>query len=248
MMLLEGRGLSKRYRRHGVGVDALKDVGFTLDDGEILGIVGKSGSGKSTLLRLVSGLERPDKGELLLEGKPLHPRRTREEYRTLQMIFQNAAGSFQPRRKIAASIRDAVKSLCGSGAEPDLEELCALVGLDPELAERYPRELSGGQCQRFAIARAVAVEPRILLCDEITSALDVSTQAQVLQLLADICRRKHMAALFVSHDLAVVSCLCSRVMVLYQGEPVEEGPVRQIIDDPREEYTKRLISSVLEVK
>jgi ABC-type dipeptide/oligopeptide/nickel transport system ATPase subunit len=248
MTLLEGRDISKRYTRKGLQVEALKDVSFPLEDGEILGIVGESGSGKSTLLRLLSGLERPDKGEFLLDGKPLPPQRTKEQYRSIQMIFQDAVGSFQPRRRISASIREGVKSLCGRDAEPDMAALCAMVGLSPALAERYPRELSGGQCQRFAIARAVAASPRILLCDEITSALDVSTQAQVLQLLAEICREKHMAALLVSHDLSVVSCLCSRVMVLYQGVLVEEGPVRRVIDAPEEEYTKRLISSVLEVK
>ncbi len=248
MSLLEGRGLCKRYARKGEAVEALQEVDFTLADGEILGVVGESGSGKSTLLRLVSGLERPDRGELLLEGRPLPARRTKEQYRAIQMIFQDAPGSFHPRRTVAASLRDSVRSLCGRGTEPDMDALCAMVGLPPELAERYPRELSGGQCQRFAIARAMAAGPRILLCDEITSALDVSTQAQVLQLLAEICREKHMAALFVSHDLSVVSCLCSRVMVLYRGMLVEEGPVRRVIDAPQEEYTKRLLDSVLEVR
>ena len=248
MSLLEGRDISKRYNRRGLRVEALKGISFTLEDGEILGVVGESGSGKSTLLKQISGLETPDKGELLLDGSPLPPRRTKAQYRAIQMIFQDAQGSFQPRRRISASIRDAVKSLCGREAEPDMGELCAMVGLSPALAERYPRELSGGQCQRFAIARAMAVNPRILLCDEITSALDVSTQAQVLQLLADICRVRHTAALFVSHDLAVVSCLCSRVMVMYQGALVEEGPVRRVIDAPAEEYTRKLLASVLEVK
>ena len=246
-MLLEGRGLFKGYSRSGISVEALKGVSFSLGEGEILGIVGESGSGKSTLLRLLSGLEKPDGGAFLLDGKPLPAKRTKEQYRAMQMIFQDAVGSFQPRRRVSASIRDAVKSLCGRDAEPDLEGLCALVGLSPALAERRPRELSGGQCQRFAIARAVAAGPRILLCDEITSALDVSTQAQVLQLLGDICREKNMAALFVSHDLAAVSCLCSRVVVLYQGALVEEGPVRRVIGAPKEAYTKQLLDSVLEV-
>ncbi len=248
MSLLEARDISKSYRRNGLRTDALRDVRFTLDDGEILGVVGESGSGKSTLLRLLSGLEKPDRGEFLLDGKPLPAKRTKEQYRAIQMIFQDAPGSFQPRRRVAASIREAVKSLCGRAAEPDLDKLCALVGLSPDLAQRYPRELSGGQCQRFAIARAVAASPRILLCDEITSALDVSTQAQVLRLLADICREEHMAALFVSHDLSVVSCLCSRVLVLYEGSLVEEGPVRRVIGAPEEAYTKRLLDSVLEVR
>ena len=246
-MLLEGRELTKGYFRSGVSVEALKGVSFSLDEGEILGIVGESGSGKSTLLKLVSGLEKPDRGELLLDGVPLPHRRTKAHYRAIQMVFQDPMGSFHPRRRISASIREAVRNLCGRDSGVEMEELCALVGLDPALAERYPRELSGGQCQRFAIARAVAAGPRILLCDEITSALDVSTQAQVLGLLAEICRKKRMAAIFVSHDLAVVSCICRRIMVLREGALVEEGTVRQVIDTPREAYTRQLIASVLEV-
>ena len=248
MNLLEGNHIHKAYARGNSSVKALNDVSFTLGDGEILGVVGESGSGKSTLLKQISGLEAPDSGEILLDGKPLGNRRTRDDFRTIQMIFQDAVGSFHPRRRISASIRESVHNLCGRDAEPDLEGLCALVGLDPTLAERYPRNLSGGQCQRFAIARAVAVEPRLLLCDEITSALDVSSQAQVLKLLADIVREKHMSAIFVSHDLAVVSCICDRVMVMYRGEVVESGAVRSVIDHPQDDYSKKLISSVLEVR
>ena len=152
MNLLEGKHIFKTYARGSTSVQALIDVDFTLGDGEILGIVGESGSGKSTLLRQISGLETPDRGEILLSGRPLSGKRTREDYRTIQMIFQDAVGSFHPRRKIRSSIREAVHNLCGKSTEPDLEALCALVGLDPTLADRYPRNLSGGQCQRFAIA------------------------------------------------------------------------------------------------
>ena len=248
MIILEGKGLCKTYRRGGRSVQALTDVDFKLAEGEILGVVGESGSGKSTLLRQISGLEAPDAGELRLYGKPLGTRRTREDYRTMQMIFQDAVGSFHPRRKIAASIRETVRSLRGREARFDLGELASLVGLSAELAERYPRDLSGGQCQRFAIARALAVDPKILLCDEITSALDVSSQAQVLQLLADICRERKLSALFVSHDLAVVSTICDRVMVMHRGRVVEEDNIRAVIDTPRNEYTKQLIGSVLEIR
>ena len=247
MTILEGKHICKRYRRRGVSVDALTDVSFTLSEGEILGIVGESGSGKSTLLRQISGLETPDSGELLLDGTPLGAKRTKENYRTIQMIFQDAVGSFQPRRKIAGSIREAVRNLSDTREEPDWQTLCALVQLPLELAERYPRDLSGGQCQRFAIARAMAVHPRILLCDEITSALDVSSQAQILRLLADLHREKGMSVIFVSHDLAVVRSLCDRVMVMYGGRCVEEGAVADVIHAPKEDYTKKLISSVLEV-
>ncbi len=248
MNLLEGKQINKTYARGRSGVRALIDVDFTLGDGEILGVVGESGSGKSTLLKQISGLETPDSGDILLSGRPLGKKRALADYRTIQMIFQDAVGSFHPRRRIGASIRESVRNLCGRDNESDLEGLCALVGLDPTLAERYPRSLSGGQCQRFAIARAVAVGPRILLCDEITSALDVSSQAQVLKLLADVVRGKRMSAIFVSHDLAVESCICDRVMVMYRGRVVEEGDVRSVIDRPQEDYSKKLISSVLEVR
>ena len=123
-----------------------------------------------------------------------------------------------------------------------------MVGLAPELAQRYPRDLSGGQCQRFAIARAMAAGPELLLCDEITSALDAATQAQILALIRTLCREKHMAALFVSHDLAVVSRLCSRVLVMKDGHTVEEGCTAQIIQAPKEAYTQRLIASVMELR
>ena len=247
MTILEGRHICKRYKRRGVSVDALSDVSFRLEEGEILGVVGESGSGKSTLLRQISGLETPDSGELLLDGAPLPAKRTKAHYRTIQMIFQDAVGSFQPRRRIDASIREAVRNLSDAREEPDWQTLCTMVQLPLELAERYPRDLSGGQCQRFAIARAMAVHPRILLCDEITSALDVSSQAQILRLLADLHREKGMSVIFVSHDLAVVRTLCDRVMVLYGGKLVEEGAVADVIRAPREDYTKKLISSVLEV-
>ena len=247
MTILSGNNICKRYRRRGVSVDALSDVDFKLEEGEILGVVGESGSGKSTLLRLISGLEAPDSGELLLDGKPLGTKRTKEDYRTIQMIFQDAVGSFHPRRRISASIRETVRNLSDTREEPDWQTLCAMVQLPLELAERYPRDLSGGQCQRFAIARAMAVHPRILLCDEVTSALDVSSQAQMLRLLSDLHREKNMSVIFVSHDLAVVRSLCDRVMVMYGGRLVEEGKVADVIQTPREAYTRKLISSVLEV-
>ncbi|MBQ3276564.1 MAG: ABC transporter ATP-binding protein [Oscillospiraceae bacterium] len=248
MIILEGKNIGKRYRRREFSVDALSDVSFTLNEGEILGIVGESGSGKSTLLRQIAGLEIPDAGELLLDGRPLPAKRTKENYRTIQMIFQDAVGSFHPRRRISDSIRETVRNLVGAGEEPDWKTLCSLVQLPLELAERYPRDLSGGQCQRFAIARAMAVHPRILLCDEITSALDVSSQAQILRLLAQLHQEKNMSVIFVSHDLAVVRSICDRVMVMRNGKVVEEGPAARIIHAPREDYTKQLIASVLEVR
>ena len=247
MIVLEGNALSKRYRNHHTVVEALRGVDFRLEDGEILGLAGESGSGKSTLLKLIAGLEPPSEGGILLHGRELGYPRTTEDYRAMQMIFQNAPASFHPRRTIADSIAESVRSLRGRTAPIHAAELAGMVGLPPELMDRYPRQLSGGQCQRMAIARAMAVEPEILLCDEITSALDVSTQAQILRLLADICREKHTSAVFVSHDLAVIRCLCDRVMIMRGGALVEQGGVAQVIQAPKEEYTKKLVDSVLKI-
>ena len=248
MSVLEGKDLTKVYGKHKEEIHALCGVSFRLENGEILGLAGESGSGKSTLLKLIAGLEPSSSGTLLLHGHELSPRRTKEDFRTMQMIFQNAPASFHPRRTIADSITESVRSLRGKDSAADFKALADMVGLPPELMERYPRQLSGGQCQRMAIARAMAVQPEILLCDEITSALDVSSQAQILHLLADICREHHTSAIFVSHDLAVVRCLCDRVMIMRGGALVEEGRVEQVIRAPREEYTRRLVESVLEIK
>lgn len=247
-MILEVHKLSKSYGTKDSSQIALKEVSLRLNEGEILGIVGESGSGKTTLLKLISGLEAPDAGEILLCGKHLTARRTKDNLRMMQMIFQDPIASFHPRRTIEASLREAIRNLCGKDAGVDLEELCKKVGLEQKLLKRRPGQLSGGQCQRFAIARAIAVHPEILLCDEITSALDVSTQAQVLRLVFEICKSTGTSAIFVSHDLAVVSSLCDRIMVMKDGVVVEEGDARQIIEKPSDGYTKRLIESVMAIK
>ena len=244
MSVLEIQGLSKRYG----AVQAVKDISFTMERGDILGIVGESGCGKTTLLRLISGLESSDSGQVLLHGRPLTVKRSRDDYRAMQMIFQDAAGSFHPRRRIADTIQDSVRSLLGRDSRADIPALCAMVGLAPELARRYPRDLSGGQCQRFAIARAMAAGPELLLCDEVTSALDTATQARILELIRTLCRENRMAAVFVSHDLAVVGSLCGRVLVMKDGHMVEEGSTAQIIQAPKEAYTQRLIASVMELR
>lgn len=245
--ILSVKSLSKSYERAGHKTTAVQDVSFELFGGEILGIVGTSGSGKSTLLRLICGLEAPDEGSIHLDGRELFGKRSIADKREIQMIFQDPAASFHPRRTIASSISDAFCSLMGRGAVLDLDSLCLEVGLSSELARRYPRSLSGGQCQRFAIARAIASSPRILLCDEITSALDISSQAQILTLLSSLRREKNMSMIFVSHDLAVVSTLCDRIIVMHGGKIVEEGETERIISSPQNEYTKELTAKVMEL-
>lgn len=246
--ILSVKGLVKGYGRTGYKTVAVHDVSFELHEGEILGIVGASGSGKSTLLHLISGLETPDAGHICLDGRELSGKRSFADRRDVQMIFQDAVSSFHPRRTVERSIYDAFHSLMGRGAVLSLPELCREVGLSAELAQRYPRSLSGGQCQRFAIARAIAASPRVLLCDEITSALDVSSQAQLLALLSSLRSEKGMSMIFVSHDLALVSTLCDRIIVMHGGSLVEEGTAERVISAPQSEYTKNLIASVMEIQ
>ena len=249
--VLEVQHISKNYKRTGRGVEAVADVSLSLRPGEILGIVGESGSGKSTLLRQIACLERADRGRIVLSGTDITGRKTRDICGELQMIFQDSTGSFNPRMKIAASIDETLRNLPGLRGEPVAarrEELIHMVGMAPELAGRYPFQLSGGQCQRMAIARALAAEPKVILCDEITSALDVSAQAQIVRLLAKLRRELRLALLFVSHDLALASCLCDRLMVMNGGRCVEEGTSQKVVNNPQNEYTRRLINSVLTVE
>lgn len=249
--VLEVQHISKNYKRNGRGVEAVADVSLSLRPGEILGIVGESGSGKSTLLRQIACLERADRGRIVLNGTDITGRKTRDICGELQMIFQDSTGSFNPRMKIAASIDETLRNLPGLRGEPVAarrEEMIRMVGMAPELAGRYPFQLSGGQCQRMAIARALAAEPKVILCDEITSALDVSAQAQIVGLLAKLRRELRLALLFVSHDLALASCLCDRLMVMNGGRCVEEGTSQKVVNNPQNEYTRRLINSVLTVE
>ncbi|MDO5134742.1 MAG: ABC transporter ATP-binding protein [Eubacteriales bacterium] len=246
--LLECKNIKKTFARGRMRVEALRGVSLTLEKGCALGIVGESGSGKSTLLRIIAGLERADWGEMTFLGKRLGPRRTREELREMQMIFQNAAASFNPRLRIYTSIGETMKNLTGSSPEEEIRSLALAVGLEPELCSRYPSQLSGGQCQRFAIARAISVRPSLLLCDEITSALDVTTQAQILELLRNMRSEGEMSMIFVSHDLAVVGEICDQILVMRRGEIVEAGESRRLLKNPRHEYTRLLLDSVLKLE
>ena len=245
--LLVCSGLCKAFSRQTHKVEALQDVTFTINGRETLGIVGESGSGKSTLVRVVAGLVTPDQGSVQLEGKVLGKRRNPSQLQAIQMVFQDPRASFDPRMTMGASIQETMRCLLGHGNLEEVEQLTQLVGLAPSLCRRYPFQLSGGQCQRFAIARALSVKPALLLCDEITSALDVSAQANILDLLNQLQETLHMSILFVSHDLAVVSQLCHRGLVLHHGSLVESGPCGQVISGPRDAYTKELLSSVLEL-
>lgn len=250
-VLLDIKNLSKSYKKGNYTIAALNRVSFSVLKGEIFAIVGESGSGKSTIAKLITRLEDPDEGEIFLDANDISKVRGKKNlkniYRDIQMVFQDPKASFNPRMKIKDSILESSRNLKCKDHSPSIKELLHLVDLKEEYANRYPHELSGGECQRAAIARAVSVNPRVLICDEATSALDVSAQAQIVDLLAELNERFEMSIILISHDLALVSSLCDRTCVLYQGDVVELGSTRKVIDSPQADYTKKLLKSVLTV-
>lgn len=245
MKALEVNDVSKRFP--GMGRPALNEVSFTLDQGECLGIVGGSGSGKSTLARVITLLERPDGGSVSLFGKEILglPRRQRKEvYSNIQMVFQMPLESFDPSYTLGASIAEVARSFGATRAEAKkraLEKL-QLVGLDESFYGRFPSQVSGGQCQRAALARALTATPSVLICDEITSALDVSTQAHIVSLIEGL--KGKVSIVFITHDLALVSELADRLLVLDEGEVVECGSAENVVANPQSACAKKLMSSV----
>jgi peptide/nickel transport system ATP-binding protein len=228
---------------------ALAGVSITVPAGGAVGLVGESGSGKSTLARCILGLERPDSGGIRFEGRPIHgdghgPRALKGQ---IQPIFQNPASSLNPRRKVGDIIAEplAVHSrLSRAERLAEVSRLLDLVALPRSFVSRYPGQLSGGQCQRVSIARALALRPRLIIADEATSALDVLVQQQVVTLLSDLRREFGIAMLVVSHNLAVTRLVCDEIAVMYQGEIVERGPSDAVVSRPVHPYTQDLIRSV----
>lgn len=245
--------VTKTFReRGGKRFKAVDDISLHVNAGESVGIVGESGCGKSTLARMITRLITPDTGYINLCGTELTKAKGRElraAYADMKMIFQEPRSSFDPRMTLGSSIREAMASVVSGRKEQDKEimRLLHVVGLEERFMKAYPWQVSGGECQRAAIARAVAQKPRMIICDEATSALDVSVQAQVVELLNRIREEEQVAYLFISHDLSLVSSFCDRTYVLFGGKVVEEGTTREVIDNPQEEYTKRLLASVLTV-
>lgn len=229
---------------------AVEDISFSLEPGECLGIVGESGSGKSTVAMMLTHLTEVTDGEIFLQGKDitsLKGRQLREIYRELQMVFQTPAGSFDPRCTLGDGIGESLRNMGISKKETRerVEKLLLTCGLSPEYADRYPHQVSGGECQRAAIARALAVEPKVLICDEATSALDVTVQKQIMELLIKLKKENQLSFLFICHDLALIQMFCDRVIVMHDGHMEEEGTPEEIIENPKTEYAKRLIESVL---
>jgi ABC-type dipeptide/oligopeptide/nickel transport system ATPase subunit len=225
--LVEVRDLRVRYG----GFEAVKGVSFTLSKGEILGIVGESGSGKSTIAKTLIGLERKSAGSIDVAAK------------SMQMIFQDAVGSLNPRMTVEQTLKETI-ALKSVRREVTVDSLLELVGLSSAVRRQYPRELSGGQCQRVSVARALACDPEVLIADEPVSALDVSVQARVLNLLRDLRRQLGLSIILIAHDLAVVKNVCDTVCVMEKGLFVDAGPADEVFTSPKSGYTRHLLSVV----
>lgn len=251
--LMEAVRLAKRYPAGHGTLHAVDEVDLTICPGESLGLVGESGCGKSTLVRLLGRLIEPTEGAILFEGQDIAPiplrRFVHDKARgRIQVVFQDPTESLNPSLSVFDTVADPVRRL-GTATNraalaAQVREAIALVGLPPEMETRLPHQLSGGQRARVGIARAIVLRPSLLILDEPTSALDVSVQAVILRLLADLRAKLGMSYLFVSHDLNVVRLLCTRIVVMYLGKVVEEGPTEDLFRAPRHPYTRALLASI----
>lgn len=227
----------EKYGKKEKDICAVEDVSFSLRKGESLGLIGESGSGKSTAAYMTAGLLKPTEGTIHFYGN------------YMQMVFQDPIKSLNPHRTVLDNICEGLIYRKNGKSMAEIRKLALeamdLVHLDHSYAGRKGRELSGGECQRATIARAILIKPELLICDEVTSALDVSVQAQIMELLSELKRQMGLSYLFISHDIALVSHFCDRVAVMYRGRIVEEGATGQVLEHPQQEYTKQLLQAVL---
>lgn len=246
--LLEIYNLKKTFYKNKLPITAVDGISFAVKKGECLGLLGESGCGKSTTAKLITRLTEPDEGSILLNGEEtlhLKGRALKNFYSRVQMVFQTPQDSFDPRCTLGDGIMEGMRNHGRSRKEARerMLELLDMVELDREFALRFPHEVSGGQCQRAAIARALATEPELIICDEATSALDVTVQAQIIGLLRKLQEEQALSLLLICHDLALVQELCDRVIVMYQGRIIEEGAPDDVICHPKEAYTRILVDS-----
>ena len=241
MAILEVKDLVKKYD----GLTVVDHVSFRISEGESVGLVGESGCGKSTTARIIAGLEPPTEGRVLVNGEPYRLRSGKKWKNDINMVFQEPMDSFDSSMTVFSSLWEALRHRPGGSAgrraaSREITRALEMVELPGEYADRRVASLSGGECQRIAIARALLTAPRLLLCDEATSALDVSVQAQIIGLLKRLKEERELTYLFISHDLALVSCMCARILVMYKGRLVEEGETGQVLRHPAHPYTKLL--------
>ena len=252
-MLLEVNRLCKRYysgfmQNHVVNV--VEDVSFSIEEGEIFGLIGESGCGKSTLTKMILGLLKAGSGEMIYDGKKdltkVSERQWKDLRREIQCVFQHPQMTFHPQRSLYYSCAEPLRLFHLSNKQDErkiVKSMVEEVGISFDQFKKYPHEVSGGQAQRISIARALSLKPRLLLCDEPTSMLDVSVQAQILQILLEANKSKNVSMLFISHDLEVVEKMCSRVAVMKNGKIIESGKTNAVFQNPRCEYTKRLLDA-----
>ena len=249
--ILRAEHLTKIFSSRGrEDYTAVDDVSFSLFPGEKLAIIGESGSGKTTVVNMITRLLDTTEGTIVLDGEDITCARGRdlkEIYKKMQMVFQTPTDSYDPRCTLGDGVAESLinHGMSKKEARKETIRLLGLCGLEEEFAKRYPHEVSGGQCQRAAIARAIAIKPKVLILDEATSALDVTVQEDILNLLTDLKEEMDMSYLFICHDIALVQNFCDRVLVMYHGKIVEEGAPDEVIRHPKESYTKNLIDSIL---
>lgn len=252
-MILKVDNLKKTFYKNNNRFTAVDDVSFKVDEGECLGIIGESGSGKSTVANMVAGLISCDSGDMFfldteLPNKP--SRKGQLDRKNMQMVFQNPILSFNPKMTVFDSVAEGLRyntKKTKKEIENLVYETLDMVDIPREYATKKSFELSGGESQRVAIARAIIIRPKLLICDEVTSSLDVSVQAQIIKLLYNLKSELDMSYIFISHDLALVSSICDRVIVMKNGQVVEQGYTKDILYNPQQDYTKMLIKSVLTV-
>ena len=249
--ILKVENLTKIFKKKGqADFTAVDNISFELKKGEILGIVGESGSGKSTVVKMITRLLDTSSGKITFNGNDvtnIKGLELRKYYSHIQMVFQSPYDSFDPRRTLGTSVGEVLRNsgMNREEVKARVKELFEMCEISPDMAKRYPHQVSGGQCQRAAIARGIAINPEILICDEATSALDVTIQKDIVALLQSLQKKLGMSILFICHDIALVQEMCDRVIVMNSGKLVEEGIPDEVIKHPREEYTKNLIDSVL---